>query len=554
VFGRLKINSKNLEFKNCHDVDHLARWLGFENYSQFSTLYYPINKIPTFYINFTIPKKNSELRQIFSPKKPLKLIQKKIAEGLEGIYSPKKSVHGFIKGRSIVSNATPHVDKQFVLNIDLKNFFTTIHFGRVKYVLQSPPFKFPSEVATVLAHICCLNNNLPQGAPTSPIISNIICYKLDKELQSLAQKFRCTYTRYADDITFSFTQKRSKLPKSLVTLTRDSIVKLGGELKSTIEDNGFIINYEKLRISSPNMRQDVTGITVNKKPNVQRKFIRALGSRLYSWDKFGLEKASHHFYLMYYDKVLTPYKKEKIDKNKSYWFKKFIRGQLAYIKTVRGENDHIYRKYAYKYSTLIGKPKKSLLTSSTENIKDSIFIINNDIDVAQGSAFLIEKIGLITNQHVVSSINEKNVNKLEVFRDMEAQKYRAVKFKKSCYYRDLAIFRPSKEFNGIKRLPIGDDKYLKEGEKVTVLGYPSYNLGDSAYINTGKIVQKKKLHGQEVWMLDIPIIHGNSGGPVVNENNQVIGIASNGSESNDFSTAFHGFIPISTLIKYDLEK
>ncbi|MFM7372884.1 MAG: reverse transcriptase domain-containing protein, partial [Sphaerospermopsis kisseleviana] len=103
----------------------------------------------------------------------------------------------------MVTNAKNHCNKKFVLNLDIKDFFPTITQQRIRGVMMSPPYNLPSQIATTISHICCYEGKLPQGAPTSPIISNIVCAKLDSELRLLAKQNKCFYTRYADDITFS---------------------------------------------------------------------------------------------------------------------------------------------------------------------------------------------------------------------------------------------------------------------------------------------------------------------------------------------------------------
>ncbi|MBU2609438.1 MAG: reverse transcriptase family protein, partial [Chloroflexi bacterium] len=148
---------------------------------------------------FTVPKKSGGTRQISAPASPIKIIQRKLKQVLETIYNPKPATHGFVAGRSIISNARLHKKRRYVLNIDLENFFSTIHFGRVRGMFMGNPYNLNNEVSTILAQICCHDKVLPQGAPTSPIISNMICARLDAKLQQLAKKHQCTYSRYADD-------------------------------------------------------------------------------------------------------------------------------------------------------------------------------------------------------------------------------------------------------------------------------------------------------------------------------------------------------------------
>lgn len=551
VLAEFGVISTPNSLKNCLCVEGLAKFLGFNDYKELKELVYP--SVSHLYKGFYIQKKSGDSRLIEAPKKNLKKIQKSIESELVKLYFPRDSTHGFVKGRSIVTNASPHVDKKYLLNLDLEDYFGSIHFGRVCKLFQSYPLNLSHPVATVLAHLCCNNGKLPQGAPTSPIISNMISYRLDKQLQTLASKNRCTYTRYADDITFSFTQTRGRLPKQIVTLTRELQVTLGKELVELISENGFKINKKKTRISSKNYRQEVTGIIVNDRMNVSRQYIKQTRSMLYAWKKFGINDAEDIYLKKYHGKTIFEKHKRHIDEKKGQFFRKIVKGRINFIKMVRGAEDLIYRRMAYEYSVLIGKPRPDLIRTPLDKACDSIFIVDNLMDESQGTAFILKGIGIVTNEHVVSNIDDSLSELLELYRYHEQDNKRSVNYQKSCKKRDLAILKPTTSFNGIKRLEVGDDSQIGIGSQVTVLGFPQYSPGETPYINTGKIIQSKLLYGQKIWLLDIPIIHGNSGGPVLNERQEVIGVAAIGSPRHDQSTKLHGFIPISTLLAYAIE-
>ena len=171
----------------------------------------------TLYTEFELPKRSGGIRAIRAPVSALKSIQRKLLALLETLYSPRVCVHGFVKKQSIRSNAAAHSNKTYVLNVDIEEFFPSINFGRVRGALIARPFSLSPDVATVIARLCCVNNCLPQGAPTSPIIANIVCMRLDGELSRLARANGCKYTRYADDLTFS-THKRDFPPSLAVSI------------------------------------------------------------------------------------------------------------------------------------------------------------------------------------------------------------------------------------------------------------------------------------------------------------------------------------------------
>ncbi len=183
-----------------------------------STLAYVLYKGPTAgrYSSFGVPKRSGGTRAIQAPDDRLKELQKAFVCMLEACNAeitnkrgfPDGFAHGFERGRSIITNAWEHKNRRYVLNLDLEDFFGTINFGRVRgFFLKNRDFALQPKVATILAQIACFHNSLPQGAPSSPIISNMIAHVMDMRLGKLAAVAKCTYTRYADDLTFSTNQR-----------------------------------------------------------------------------------------------------------------------------------------------------------------------------------------------------------------------------------------------------------------------------------------------------------------------------------------------------------
>jgi RNA-directed DNA polymerase len=301
------------------------------------------------YVEFSIPKKSGGHRVILAPSTAIKILQRKLSQILYSVYEPKATVHGFSPSRSIVTNAQQHLRKKFVLNIDLQDFFGSIHFGRVRGIFIAPPYNCPKDVATVLAKMCCHLNRLPQGAPTSPVISNMICAKMDSQLRILAKDFKCTYTRYADDITFSTTL--SVFPREIAYTNyqedQDQFeVILGDKLILIIQNNGFEINKNKIRLQHKNHHQEVTGLTVNQFPNVKRSYVREISSMLHAWDKFGLESVEEKYI-----------NKSSRDQKSNPPFKDVLRGKIYFLGMVRGKDNTIYRKYLKWYYKLLNVSK-----------------------------------------------------------------------------------------------------------------------------------------------------------------------------------------------------
>jgi RNA-directed DNA polymerase len=258
----------------------LAHILNYEP----KTLSYLIYKLPDAekYTVFEIPNKSGGVRQINAPKSRLKLLQKRLsdllykaAEEIDAESQRKPLSHGFRHSRSIITNASPHKNRRFVLNLDIENFFSSFNFGRVRGFFQkNSSFALNEKISTIIAQIACHNNALPQGSPCSPIISDLIAHVLDVRLVQLAKTHKCTYTRYADDITFSTNQKEFPSALAFREDEEHSEWLLGQELTQAIINAGFSVNDNKTRMQCSPSRQLVTGLTVNKKVNIRADYYR----------------------------------------------------------------------------------------------------------------------------------------------------------------------------------------------------------------------------------------------------------------------------------------
>lgn len=291
---------------------------------------------------FQIKKRNGGIRQICAPISGIKRLQKNLSIILNHLHSPKFCAHGYVKERSIITNAQVHVKKRIVINIDLKDFFPSINFGRVRGLFMKYPFNFDNKVSTILAQICCYDGCLPQGAPSSPVLSNYISHRLDNQLLKFSRKCRVDYTRYADDITFSTNLK--ELPKE-IGIIKDNTLFLSSDLTNIIEGNGFAINREKIRFALKNNRQEVTGLIVNECVNLNRKYIRHVRAMIHAWEKFGLEEAAIEHFEKY------NYKNKTVD-NYILSFIKEISGKIGYIGHIKGKENSVYRNI-YKRITAL---------------------------------------------------------------------------------------------------------------------------------------------------------------------------------------------------------
>lgn len=306
-----KLSSKGLPIIKT-DRD-LAEFLGIE-YKQLRFLVYHRDVVSIdHYYRYTVPKRKGGFRNIAAPKSVLKTAQKKILEKILCKLSVSSHAHGFLKGKSVVSGAQAHVkEPELVINMDLEDFFPTVTFERVRGMFKA--FGYSGYIASMLAMICTYcermeievrgkikyvktsHRILPQGSPASPMITNILCARLDKRLSGLASKAGFVYTRYADDMSFSL--KGNNIPlnssftmQSSLEVGRDDITSLNrgkfcGLVSKIVSGEGFKINETKTRFLGKNNRQCITGIVINNEQiAVPRKWVRKLRAAIYNANK-----------------------------------------------------------------------------------------------------------------------------------------------------------------------------------------------------------------------------------------------------------------------------
>lgn len=254
------------------------------------------------YHSFTLPKKTGGERLISAPMPRLKRAQYWVLDNILGKVPAHDAAHGFLAGRSIVSNAAPHAGHDVVINLDVKDFFPSIAFGRIKGVFRH--LGYGEAMATLLALLCSENRAqawqvdgeklfvggkarervLPQGAPTSPMLTNLLCRRLDRRLLGLARQLGFVYTRYADDLTFSASGEAA----------RDNVGRLLGRVRWILRDEGFTPHPDKERVMRKGRRQEVTGLVVNAdKPGVSRETRRRLRAALHRATQASAGKPAH---------------------------------------------------------------------------------------------------------------------------------------------------------------------------------------------------------------------------------------------------------------------
>ena len=280
-----------------------------------------------FYRDFSIPKKSGGVRSITAPTGYLKGAQKALSILLSTLYKAPEMVNGFTSGRSVETNAEVHVGKNYVFNTDLKDFFPSITARMVRKVLEESGVE--RELARYISIVCTITTEnddlpedvLPQGSPASPILSNMVCYMMDRNLDWLAHKYGLTYTRYADDMTFS--SMHSVYGKKSTFLK---------EFREIVTKHGFTINEAKTRLQKKGERQEVTGIIVSDKTNICRKYLKNLRAEIFQMEMYGFTKEQY----------------------------RSVRGKVAFVGMVRGKEDPLYMKMLARIRSIKGCPSGCL--------------------------------------------------------------------------------------------------------------------------------------------------------------------------------------------------
>lgn len=521
-------------FRALTSPEEVAELLGM-SYARLAYYVYRLDEDQR-YRTFEIKKRAGGVRTISEPMRTLKIAQRQLADVLHSIYVPKPSVHGFVTERSVATNAQVHARKRYVLNVDIEAFFPSINFGRVRGLFLKFPYQCAPAVATFIARICCFRNALPQGAPTSPIIANMIAARMDSSLQYLAKKYRCNYTRYADDITFSSTS--IVFPSALAYRDRmTGLVVVGADLDRTITGNGFRLNPVKTRLQRAQSRQEVTGLVVNRFPNVPRQFVRQIRAMLHAWERFGIGDASREFFSRYDTKDRGGFERDGS-------FSAVVKGKIDYLSMIRGRDDPIVQRFLQIYAQLepsyAVRPNPGPRANHVEGVRDALWVLESDKALKQGTAFTLQGYGVITCAHVLGPATK-------AFRAENPTQLFSLRVLATSAALDLAIINIEGPTG--HELRKGRTARLAVGSKIVVAGYPNFRLGDSGWVSSGSVAGFRTVSTVRRILVDTPIIAGCSGGPVLDAQNRVVGVAVTGADRMEHAdgTEHHGVIPIETI-------
>lgn len=411
---------------------------------------------------------------------------------------------------------------------------------------MAAPYRLSDAVATTIAKLTTCNEKLPIGAPTSPILSNILCSGIDATLAEVAKNHGCFFTRYADDLTFS--TNRRNFPRALAELEVDdghTVTIPGKELVMAIEGQGFKVNARKTRLLSKFDRQEVCGIVCNEKLNVLPKLRRQIRASLHAWRKFGLEAAEKEW-------------AEKYNFRQAASFEISLRGKIEFFKHVRGENDPLVAKYAGQFNALrtdAREVKYTVVSDWRRDLARTSCCIHSYTsvgdDMCQGSGFVIAGGYVVTNRHVVVSRDGRSFDDITLTLPGALKIDIDVEIVAELVLQDLALLRPKdsmwREVLKEKTCVISDRDAERE-DVVWLSGWPNYHDGDEVHLIQGSVVGNSYPDGIRMFRISPNIVFGNSGGAVFNEAGEVIGVATRGSDVADAPLTVHnGCVPASHI-------
>ena len=321
------------------------------------------NNRQNFYRQKRIYQKNGKTRNVDVPSKGLKIIQRIILKRILENIPVHNSARAYIKGCSLRDNASVHCGRKCIVKLDIKKFFEHIDEKSVYLIFRR--LSYPPDVCRMLAKLCCFKGRLPTGAPTSPYLSNLFMKKFDREMSLFCENKNISYTRYSDDITFSF----DSFDKTrLIRVTRNFL---------GLYANGLPLNQEKIFVVTNNKKQKVTGLVVNKKPSVDKEVRRNIRQAVYYIDKFGVANHIRHLQSSDYgDWVMNKENDWMYDENN--WHFRMVK--LRYLRTLQGRisfclcavpDNSEMKQYAEFIKEIIKKEKEEicLLKMSFQNAK-----------------------------------------------------------------------------------------------------------------------------------------------------------------------------------------
>jgi len=517
------------EFRKLDSVDAVARFFGTSLKRLKYNLY--ARKRPQ-YRTFDLRKASGGLRPIACPPPVLAIWQSHLLRFMKAVSRPAPPAHGFTSGRSVLTNASGHVGRARLLTVDLADFFSTFHFGRVRGVFRKQPFGFDPTVAAVLAQLCCYEGILPQGASTSPLLTNMICRRLDRDLMRLAARLGCRYSRYADDFTFS-TDALFFSGELLAPLVGgSSTLTIGSALARVLAEHGVKVNESKTRLQTARQRQVVTGVVVNKRPNVTRRFRQNIRAVLHRCEVDGLAATETAFHTKYDRKQRRGGSPALLD---------HLHGRIDYLGMIRrdeasvthGSDDPRFARLrirANRVEPARARPLKVHGRASLERsiVEAALFVIigldSGGSAIVQGSAFALAQVGIVSAAHLFDPITPEGftVARWELLSARVPSSRYPVVAVRTFSGIDVAVAEVSVPL--LAWLLRSADTSAADG--IRVLGYPVWRgMGDTLADVGGVVRQTRTVGGIRHVLTSAHMQEGMSGGAVLDARGLVLAIA-----------------------------
>lgn len=499
------------------------------------------------YTEWLVPKKNGEgFRRISSPMANLRRVQRAIAKGLSESYSPLKCVYGFVCERNVAMNALQHTRRRTVLTLDLKDFFPSISAPRVRGLFIKA-MDFPQDVADTLTNLVCHEGSLPQGAPTSPVISNMICFKMDRALLYFAANSGLTYTRYADDLVFSSTSAYSA--RKMVDQGKSAVCGINHFITDTIEANGFEINERKVHVANRGSRQIVNGIIVNQKCNIRRSQYREFRALFHRWSKEDYSAAAAAYFRNKKNHCYKPKLCNGDELCDERTFARHIRGRLDYFSMVVGVNGHPTEPMAKLWTLFhqVTHERVPYLTFEKSAVQLSYAFDSRETDDVVGadsSGVIIQDILMTCSHGLPKERIDKNGDAVSIsIRTAFGESFsiEASRFKKYSGF-DFAFARLNADYSDLGIQSVNPSYMPQAGETIYASGYAGGNT--PSHCVQASVLPSRYGNGSVV--VDRAFIKGMSGGPVFNTRHEVIGIVLKGSDESSYSRDGE-FLPFSAI-------
>lgn len=511
------------DLQKAYDYATLAPLFGVPQAVLKAHLYGPLG-----YTVFPIAKKSGGVRLIASPNKLRRKLQKRLLPVLEATYRASDFAHGFVPHRNVRSNAEPHVGKRTLLNVDLHEFFASITFKRVRGLFLKAPFSLQWSVANILAQICCFNGVVPAGGITSPVLSNLMMSRLDKRMASLVSRLSGEYTRYADDLSMSFDRPIGQL-SSLVLVDNVGVLSVGGALSEIITSEGFFVNQEKLRVSHSGARKIVTGLVVNDKVNVKRRWYLSLESKMYAVEKLGWASVAKKEYPDETDNAVAVR-----------MLMRRMHGKLSFLHMVRGKGDWLCADLAYRFNRLHSDARLRVssveIISRLERAPRGVFVVvGYPVPVAsysmtndQGTGFCVESGLIVTAAHVVVDDKSKKVLPNVYVMNERNKKLEECDVLATDRHKDIAILKVKSGSIEPERHRFKISYDIAVGLNVRSVGYPDYSYGSHASVQHHQVVKKFVASLVNKAQINGVVQGGLSGGPLITSDMRVVGLIHRG--------------------------